>query len=276
MKKFIAILLAVLTVLASASMMVYAVDETFDALCPYCDFARKGTKDDVYNAIMNHMYAEHSTKAIYICFECCATYDTREGLSDHYAKIHKANQLYICDFCGWSYANTADLNTHLQVTYPVKFHTQFCDNAGKGCVETFHTREAYTQHMRACPFNEFKCGNKVDIDGNGSYNDACDKVCEYYTNDDVQLAAHRAACTVVDNRSDFEQMCDYFRYGNIIGGLKKLVKIIVDFVKGDTFKKLVEKVGSFIKGINLDKVVSSVKDIASKIPFDKVKDIFKK
>ena len=98
MKKFIAILLAVLTVLSVASVVAFAGDTTT-------------TTTEVEKKV-------------------------------------------VCDFCGEKFATIADLKTHLDGTYPVASHVQYCDNAEKGCTESFHTKAAYEAHMKICEYND--------------------------------------------------------------------------------------------------------------------------
>lgn len=98
----------------------------------------------------------------------------------------------------------------------------------------------------------------------------CDKTFESR----AALADHQAACG--------EKLIDlavaYFKSGDIVNGLKYLVKAIIEFFQSETFAKIVEvlgKVVDVVKGIDFGGIISTIKGVAEKIPMDKIVDAAK-
>lgn len=129
MKKFIAILLAVLTVLSVASVVAFAGDTTTT------------TEKEVYPCTVSG---------------CGAKFDTAAALADHRKNVHPAaSKDYVCDFCGKGFATMNELKAHIDETYAVASHVQYCDNYGEGkCTESFHSKAAYEAHMKICKYND--------------------------------------------------------------------------------------------------------------------------
>lgn len=286
MKKFIAILLAVLTVLSATSMMVFAGtgDETTEKPfeCTLCDakFATQKELDDHYASTFP--IKTHKKACEYGCgtefdnikaYENHLNYCTKKPASP---ETPKTDSYVTCTVCGDIFHNGGThsaqelLADHMQAK-----HSYVCNY----CYETFKTTEELKKHIDETFPTEYHhktCTNGVDKNFDGDYDDEGEKYCGKDFTTKVAYEAHAAICSCKDTRSDADKMIDAFKSGNIIKGFEFLIKVIVNFIKSDEFKKLVDKVGTVIKGINFDKVIATVKDAASKIPFDKIGDLIKK
>lgn len=143
---------------------------------------------------------------------------------------------YICQYCEAKFDNAASLKDHAEATFPVPGHTT-------------------------------KCSNHCDKDFDGA-----DDYCTFETKYVAEMDRHQAVCEYKGS-SNWDMAKGYFKAGDILNGLKYLVKAIIDFVKSDTFQKIVDVVKGIVGKIDLGGIVNTVKDVAGKIPLDKIKDV---
>ncbi len=134
------------------------------------------------------------------------------------------------------------------------------------CSESFEDAAALKAHIESTFPNanhEKVCGNTIIVDGVVTE-------CTEVFHSKAALASHQETCKSAGNA---DLMKAYFKAGDILNGLKYLVKVIIDFVKSDTFKKIVDVVKGIVGKIDLGGIVNTVKDVAGKIPLDKIKDV---
>lgn len=143
---------------------------------------------------------------------------------------------YKCSYCPAEFDNAASLADHAAATFPVDGHMT-------------------------------KCSNHCDKDFDGA-----EDYCAFETMYVAEMERHQAVCEYKGS-SNWDMAKGYFKAGDILNGLKYLVKAIIDFVKSDTFKKIVDVVKGIVGKIDLGGIVNTVKDVAGKIPFDKIKDV---
>lgn len=141
MKKFIAVLLAVLCVMSSFAVASSAAEST--AKCTYCGLDFKGDSNEV-----TALYATH--------LENCAVKKAADAAAAEKAAAEKeaaekaaAGKGYVCDYCGVTFDTAAALKTHIDDTFPTDHHVKTCE-----CGKQFHTRVAYDAHWNICEKND--------------------------------------------------------------------------------------------------------------------------
>ena len=137
---------------------------------------------------------------------------------------------YKCSYCSAEFDNAASLADHAAATFPVDGHMT-------------------------------KCSNHCDKDFDGA-----EDYCTFETMYVAEMERHQAVCEYKGS-SNWDMTKGYFKAGDILNGLKYLVKAIIDFVKSDTFKGILDKVVGVVKGIDLSGVIGTVKGVIGKIPF---------
>ncbi|GEM_PF-3393555 len=148
----------------------------------------------------------------------------------------EGNADYVCDYCGAGFLNAASLADHIAATFP------------------------YPNHDAVCAF---------EYDKNHDGEITADEVCTFCTKYRATLEAHQKdECEFKDTETNWEKAVAYFKAGTIGLGFKYLGKVIVEFLKSDTFKNILNKVVDAVKGIDLSGVFSTVKGLFAKIPFD--------
>lgn len=157
-----------------------------------------------------------------------------------------ANEKLVCDFCGKEFATKAELEAHINETFPVKDHIHECEY----CFEQFTTLTAYAAHLTQCEEggHAFECPNKAN---------GCTETF------DTKAAYEAHEC-------EFGSLSDMFKNGHYKEAAKYILNVIIDFVKSDTFKGIIDKVVGVVKGIDFGAVFGKVKDIAGKIPFEDI------
>lgn len=141
---------------------------------------------------------------------------------------------YVCDFCDARFKAPESLKAHIDETFPI------------------YAGDDHAAHEKVC--------STLIINENGEVAE-CGK--HFTTKAAYEAHSHAAP-------ADFDLLKGYIKMGDIMSALKILFKIIIDFVKSDTFKGIIDKVVGVVKGIDFGAVFGKVKDIAGKIPFEDI------